>query len=427
MRLHIQNNGGVIMNAEIIAVGSELLLGQITNTNAKYISTELARIGINVYFHTVVGDNEKRLESAIQIAQSRANLIIFTGGLGPTKDDLTKETIANSLGLKLIFHEEALQSIQSYFERTNREMTENNKKQALVLENSIVLRNETGMAPGMVIEKDGMIYVLLPGPPHEMEPMFSKYGVPSLMKLMDAEEVIQSRVIHFFNIGEATLETKLQDLIDSQTNPTIAPLASLGEVKIRLTAKHQSKEVANRLLKETEKEILSRVGDYVYGYDDTTLFLELAKMVKKHGYTLASAESLTGGMFQQELTAISGASDWFNGGIVCYTNDVKEKLLHVSRETLQNEGAVSEQCAIELAENVRKLINSTIGISFTGVAGPSDSEGKQPGTVFIGISIQGQETKTYRLNLSGDRQSIRIRSAKYGAWFLLRELSKLKE
>lgn len=407
------------MNAEIIAVGSELLLGQIVNTNAKYISQELAQLGINVYYHTVVGDNPNRLESAVKIAQKRADLIIFTGGLGPTKDDLTKETIAKCLNTHLTFNEDALRSIKNYFKSRNLEMTENNKKQALVLDGSLVLRNDHGMAPGMIKQHNGITYMLLPGPPVEMEPMFTNYAIPALMNLMKKREVILSRVLHFYNIGEAALETKIQDLIDSQSNPTIAPLASVGEVKLRLTAKHESKDVASQLLQETEEKIVERVGKYIYGYDETTLFHELAKELQQRSLTIAAAESLTGGMFLKELTSIPGASQWLKGGVVCYTNEIKENILHVSKETLIQHGAISEQCAKELAENVRKLFNSSIGISFTGVAGPGTSEGKQPGTVYIGISIENEEPIAYKLQLNGTRENIRVRTVKYGAWYLL--------
>ncbi|MDP4156429.1 MAG: CinA family nicotinamide mononucleotide deamidase-related protein, partial [Bacillota bacterium] len=243
------------MNAEIIAVGSELLLGQIVNTNARYISQNLAEIGINVFYHTVVGDNPDRLKSAIEIAEKRSNLIIFTGGLGPTKDDLTKETIAKHLGKKLVFDQDALDSITAYFERTNRTMTENNRKQALVLEGSHVLPNDHGMAPGMMLADGDHVYMLLPGPPKEMEPMFFVYGRTVLAAQMKTSEKIVSRVLRFFGIGEASLETEIEDLIDRQTNPTIAPLAADGEVTLRLTAKHKDAAVAENMLDDTEKQI----------------------------------------------------------------------------------------------------------------------------------------------------------------------------
>ncbi|ALF10222.1 competence/damage-inducible protein A [Parageobacillus thermoglucosidasius] len=411
------------MNAEIIAVGSELLLGQIANTNAQFLSAQLAELGINVYFHTVVGDNADRLEKAVKVAQTRANLIIFTGGLGPTKDDLTKETIARLLQRELVIDKEALHSIEAYFARTGRTMTENNKKQALVLQGSTVFRNEHGMAPGMAMTVGAITYMLLPGPPKEMQPMFSKYGRPFLMEKLDRHERIESRVLRFFGIGESQLETEIEDLIEQQSNPTIAPLAGDGEVTLRLTAKHHSEIEAKKLLDQTEQAILTRVGRYFYGYNDDTLFKNTVKLLKEKKKTVAAAESLTGGLFLTELTAIPGASQVVRGGVVCYTNEVKEKVLHVPASVLATDGAVSERCAKLLAENVRALCGADIGISFTGVAGPDPLEGKSVGTVYIGISTSENETAVHALALSGPRDAIRTRTAKYGCSIILKKLA----
>jgi nicotinamide-nucleotide amidase len=411
------------MNAEIIAVGSELLLGQIVNTNARFLSKHLAEIGINVFYHTVVGDNANRLKSTIEIAEQRSDLIIFTGGLGPTKDDLTKETIAKHIGKELVMDEAALTSIEQYFVQVNRQMTDNNRKQALILEDSTVLKNDHGMAPGMLLRTNTHMYMLLPGPPKEMEPMFFNYGLLAIKGQLQSDDRIVSRVLRFFGIGEAALETEIEDLIDSQTNPTIAPLAADGEVTLRLTAKHQSEDTANRLLDEVEEKILSRVGDFFYGYNDTSLISELSKQLKSKNLTIACAESLTGGLFQQELTAIPGSGDLLAGGIVCYTNDVKTKLLQVKESTIQEFGVVSEPCAIELAENVQKLLGSDIGVSFTGVAGPDELEGKPVGTVYIGIAINGKPTIAEKLSLAGTRSGIRSRTVKYGSSLLLKSLT----
>ncbi|MBE2929678.1 competence/damage-inducible protein A [Anoxybacillus flavithermus] len=409
------------MKAEIIAVGSELLLGQIANTNAQFLSQQLAEIGIDVYYHTVVGDNPQRLTHAIEVAKQRSNLIIFTGGLGPTKDDLTKETIAKMLNKSLVLDEEAWQSICDYFSKTNRPMSPNNRKQALVLEGSHVLKNEHGMAPGMALVVDHVTYMLLPGPPKEMQPMFMKYGRPFLLQKRHVREKIVSRVLRFFHIGESQLETEIEDLIDAQTNPTIAPLASDGEVTLRLTAKHEREEEAKRMIDEVEENILARVRPYFYGYNDETLFSKLLATLKEKDKTLAVAESLTGGLFLKEMTALPTASSVIAGGVVCYTNEIKENVLHVPKEILQTEGAVSGRCAQLLAENVRKLCRSDIGISFTGVAGPDDLEGKPVGTVWIGIATE-RGTKTFAFTLSGNRQAIRMRTAKYGCYYLLQLL-----
>lgn len=412
------------MNAEIIAVGSELLLGQIVNTNARFLSKQLAEIGVNVYYHTVVGDNPNRLKSALEIAETRSNLIIFTGGLGPTKDDLTKETIAKHLEKQLVFDHYALQSIEQYFQKTNRVMTENNRKQALVLEGAMVLQNDHGMAPGMLLSSDTHSYMLLPGPPKEMEPMFLQYGQPALLTKLKTKDQIVSRVLRFFGIGEATLETEIEDLIDQQSNPTIAPLASDGEVTLRLTAKHENLEEAKKLIDEMEEKILSRVGPFFYGYDQTSLVGESFNKMKESGLTISCAESLTGGMYQQELTSISGAGDVLKGGVVCYSNEIKENVLQVKKETIHQFGAVSAECAAELAENVRNLCGSDIGISFTGVAGPSELEGKPVGTVYIGIAIKGKPVAVEKLVLGGSREQIRIRTVKYGSYYLLKSLTE---
>lgn len=407
------------MNAEIIAVGSELLLGQIVNTNAQFLSKQLAQMGVNVFYHTVVGDNPSRLKEAIEIAEKRSNLILFTGGLGPTKDDLTKETIAKHLGVKLIHDNDVLHSIELYFQRTNRTMGENNRKQALVLEGSNVLQNDHGQAPGMVFSKNGCTYMLLPGPPKEMEPMFLDYGIEAIEGLLQTNEQIISRVLRFFGIGESDLENEIEDLIDGQQNPTIAPLAAQGEVTLRLTAKHSDRQTANSLIDKTEKEILSRVGQYFYGYDSTSLMGELFKKLNEKQLTLSCAESLTGGLFQEEITLISGASNIFKGGVVCYATEVKHHILKVKKETIDTVGVVSNSCAKELAENVRGIFQTDVGISFTGVAGPTEQEGKPVGTVYVGVSITGQPTHVEKLQLAGTREGIRIRAVKHGCYLLL--------
>lgn len=415
------------MNAEIIAVGSELLLGQIVNTNAQFLSKHLANIGVNVFYHTVAGDNSERLTKAIEIAESRADLIIFTGGLGPTKDDLTKETIASHLGKGLVYDEEALRSIESFFKKVKRKMTENNRKQAFILEDSTVLPNDHGMAPGMFLQVQGRSYMLLPGPPKEMEPMYLSYGEKAILELLHTNDKIVSRVLRFFGIGESLLETEIEDLIDAQANPTIAPLAADGEVTLRLTAKEKTEELANQLIEETEKKILSRVGQYFYGYNSTSLMNELFKLLRKRNLTIACAESLTGGLFQQEITSISGAGDVFKGGVVCYATEVKNRVLKVKKETIDHMGVVSAECASELAVNVRELMQADIGISFTGVAGPTEQEGKPVGMVFIGVSMKEQPTFVEQLQLAGTREGIRNRSVKHGCYLLINRLEESQD
>ncbi|MCO7174751.1 competence/damage-inducible protein A [Sporolactobacillus kofuensis] len=410
------------MNAEIIAVGSELLLGQIANTNAQFISEHLATLGIDVFFHTVCGDNEARMIDVIKKAETRADLLIFTGGLGPTKDDLTKETVAQVLGRKLVTDQEAMDSILEYFKVTGREMTENNKKQALVIEGSQVLPNHHGMAPGMIVDAENHLYLLMPGVPSEMKPMFLDFASGYLASRNN--EHIQSRVLRFFGIGESQLETKIIDLIDAQSNPTIAPLAKESEVTLRLTAKHERVEQANAMLDKIEAEIDSRVGQFLYGYNEDSLPEIVFKLLVDQKKTIAFAESLTGGMAADWMAGIPGASSVLKGGVVSYTNQVKADLLHVPSEVLASDGAVSDRCAKHMAESVRKLCHSDIGLSFTGVAGPDKSEGKAVGTVYIGFS-DAHETQSYRFQFNGARQKIRTQSAKTGYDLVRRHLRTL--
>ncbi|GAA0332374.1 competence/damage-inducible protein A [Bacillus carboniphilus] len=413
-----------MLRGEILAVGTELLLGQIANTNAQYISKKLAEMGISCFHHSVVGDNPDRLEDTMKIAMNRSNLIILTGGLGPTKDDLTKETIAKLFGRTLVMDSKALTYIEDYFSKKGRTMTENNKKQALVIEGCEVFPNDQGMAPGMLVSEGGTHVILLPGPPKEMQPMFESYVQPTLMRIAGKSMSIHSRVLRFFGIGEAQLETVVSDLIDSQTNPTIAPLASDGEVTLRLTAFTDSKEKAVPMLDEVEEKIQARVGQFLYGYDDTSLFLELKKLLEEKRWTLSCAESLTGGLFQGEYCSMSGASQTFVGGVVSYTNDVKQMLLAVRPETLASYGAVSEPCAIEMAKGVMRQTGSDVGLSFTGVAGPDPLDGQPPGTVFIGMADKSGRTNCVKLELTGHRNVVRQRTCKHGAYQLMKWLGE---
>ncbi|RNF40573.1 competence/damage-inducible protein A [Planococcus salinus] len=410
------------MNAEIIAVGSEILLGQITNSNARFLSNHLAELGINVYYHTVVGDNADRLKDAIEIAENRADLIIFTGGLGPTKDDLTKETIARHLSTTLEMDSEALESIQAYFKKAKRVMTDNNKKQALVLKDSEVLVNHHGMAPGMLYKTEGHVFMLLPGPPKEMEPMFQFEGKPKLARLLNKEDVILSHVLRFYGIGEAELEDRLQDLLDQQTNPTIAPLASDGEVTLRITAKTDTAEKAWTLIDKSKKEILARVGQYLYGYDDDSLASKTIELLKEQEKTISAAESLTAGLFQSELASVSGASAVLSGGVITYNEEMKISQLGLSAELLAEYGVVSEQTAKAMAEAVRAKFKTDISVSLTGAAGP-DAHGDQPaGTVWIGIATEA-DTQAYQLQLSGMRNTNRLRAVKLALYYVIRTLT----
>lgn len=410
------------MKAEIIAVGSELLLGQISNTNARFISSQLAELGIDVYFHTVVGDNPKRLLDSIKIAEERADLIIFTGGLGPTKDDLTKETISAHLNKKLVHDQQALLYIEDFFKRMNREMTENNKKQALVLEGCTVLPNKNGMAPGMLLTSENHSYILLPGPPKEMEPMFQFEAKPLLLKLLNEETVILSHVMRFYGIGEAELETRVQDLLDNQTNPTLAPLASDGEVTLRLTAKSDSEAAAWEKIEVLQKEIFDRVGEYVYGYNNDSLASKLQEILVENQLTISAAESMTAGLFQSEIAAVKGMGAVLVGGMITYTESIKVDQLGVDQQIIDSFGVVSSECAEAMAKCIKEKFNTNIGVGITGAAGPDAHGGQPAGTVWIGIALNDMAPVSYKLSLSGMRNTNRLRAVKFTIHYLIRLL-----
>ncbi|MBO8162539.1 MAG: competence/damage-inducible protein A [Brevibacillus sp.] len=412
------------MKAEIIAVGTELLLGQIANTNAQFLSQKLAELGINVYFHTVVGDNYERLLFVIRQAAARSDLVIFTGGLGPTQDDMTKETVAAHLAVSLVTDHAAMEKIASFYAQRGITMSENNRKQALVLENSTVFPNDHGMAPGMAVTHDGTTYVLLPGPPSELYPMVDRYVIPYLTSLLPAKQVFHSRVLRFFGIGESALEERLLDLIERQSNPTIAPYAKEFEVTLRLTARAESVEKAEALISPVEAEIKHRVGEYVYGEGETSLHEVFVNRLLQQQVTVSCAESCTGGSLAAAITSVPGSSAVFRGGIVCYSNEVKQHLLHVSPSLLQTDGAVSESAARELAEQVRLICGTTVGISVTGVAGPAPLEGKPVGLVYIGIAVEGLPTLVKQLKLAGRRQAIIGRAAKFAMFYALQRLKE---
>lgn len=412
------------MNAEIIAVGSELLLGQIANTNAQFISARLAESGINVYHHSVVGDNEERLLQTLSTADKRSDLIIVTGGLGPTKDDLTKEAAARHLGCSLSYDQESLKAIEQYFIQTGSTMTDNNKKQALVLEDSTVFFNFHGMAPGMMKLVNGKRYLLLPGPPREMKPMLVDQVLPYLHDQKTENSSIHSKVMRFFGIGEADLESRIEDILSEQINPTIAPLAEEGEVTLRITARSSDLKEAESLVNQMVTVIEDRVGDYCYGYDQNNLLQKLTLLLEQKNLTIASAESLTGGLFSSEIASIPGASSYLSGGMTVYSDQAKQSVLSVPEDLLEQNGSVSMECAERMAEQVRKKFSSEIGVSFTGVAGPGDYDGIPEGTVWIGVSLRSGLTSSFNLMLKGDRNFKRIRAVKHGMYALIQLLEK---
>lgn len=413
------------MNAEILAVGTEILLGDIVNTNAQYISKELANLGIGVYYQTVVGDNAERLEDTIKRAFSRADLIITTGGLGPTKDDLTKETGAKYFGKDLVLDEKALAEITVFFKRMNKTMTENNIKQAYVPEGSIVLYNKNGSAPGIIIEENGKILIMLPGPPKETIPMFEESVKPYLKDKQ--EYTLVSRVLRVAGIGESKMETLVSDLIENGENPTVAPYAKEHEAILRITAKAHSEKEAEEIIKPVVDEIYNRLGDAVYGEGNTTLEEVVAKLLIDKNMTISTSESCTGGLLAGTLIEYPGISSVFMDGVVSYSNESKMYRLGVKEETLEKYGAVSHETAAEMAEGIAKTAGTNIGISTTGIAGPSGGTEEKPvGLVYIGLCINGK-VKTKEMHFVGNREKIRARAV-YGALnWLRKELLSIDE
>jgi nicotinamide-nucleotide amidase len=407
------------INAEIIAVGTELLLGQIANTNAQWISEQLALHGINVMYHGVVGDNLMRVKDTFKLAENRSNVIIVTGGLGPTDDDLTREAFQLISGKKMIEHKPSMEYIEAFFKKNNTDMTPNNRKQARVFEDATVINNTVGMAPGMIIQHHDTTWVFLPGVPREMKSMMLEQVLPYLRKALKQNDVIKSYILRFIGIGESQLEYELKDILDKQQNPTIAPLAQDSGVIIRLTAKASSEINAFKLLDRVKEEILSRVGDYYYGMDDETLEHVINTKLKEKQHKIASAESLTGGKFIEKLISVPGASEVCRGSIVCYDTSVKRDILKISNETIEKQGTISKECALEMSKNVADLLDASIGISFTGVAGPDSTEGKQVGTVYISIYIRNNKHIVHKYEFSGNRDRIRDRAVIKGNELLL--------
>lgn len=414
------------MRAEILSVGTELLLGDILNTNAQYIARELANIGVNVFYQTVVGDNPERLKNAYNIAVNRSDIVITTGGLGPTKDDLTKEIAAEYFNKKLILHEKSLEKMMDFFKKINRVPTENNKKQAYFPEGCIIIENHNGTAPGCIIEDGGKIAALLPGPPKEMKPMFQESIIPYLKKFQDGTLV--SKVLRVSGIGESSVDKEIGHIIDRQKNPTVAPYAKDNEVHLRVTAKGKNEEEARKLIIPVEKEIREVLGDInVYGVDEESIEEVIAKMLIENNLTIGTAESCTGGLVAGKLIDYPGISKVFLEGAVTYSNEAKMKRLGVKESTLNKFGAVSDECAAEMAQGIARTAGTNIGISTTGIAGPGGgSEEKPVGLVYVGIYMFGKVI-TRKLNFAGSRQKVRDRATFTILDLLRRELVKYLE
>jgi nicotinamide-nucleotide amidase len=417
--------GWFFMKAEIIAIGTELLLGQIVNTNAQFLAQQCAAMGIDVYYQTVVGDNNARLRQAISIANERAELIIFTGGLGPTLDDLTKDVLADYLNRELLIHQPSMDKITSFYKLRGLDMVESNARQALMLQDSDPLLNETGMAVGNALTADGTHFILLPGPPKEMKPMFENQAKAWLRTIMADQMPLYSKMLKFCGIGESTLEHQLIDLIKTQHDPTIAPYAKEGEVTIRLSTKAYTQAEADFQMAATEQIIRERLGDYLYAQEDVGIEHVILKLLVKRNATLSVAESCTGGLLSDLITAVPGSSASFLGGIICYSNQVKHDLLKVPYEWLEGDGvpgAISSETAQALAEQLLIAMKTDYAVSITGVAGPAESEGKPVGLVYIGIAHKNQPTQIVKVQHTGDRELIKLKAAKTALYHLWRKL-----
>lgn len=414
------------MTAEIICVGTELLLGNIVNTNAAFLSEKLAYLGINCYFQTVVGDNRDRLLSVINTALSRADILIFSGGLGPTEDDLTKETVAEALGKKLIRDKWAEQEIADYFALRGRIPTDNNWKQADVIEGCEILYNKNGTAPGIFVSEGEKTVILLPGPPLELKSMFTDSVMPKLQQ--KCGQVFYSQTVKIVGPGESSVETQILDMLNTQENPTIAPYAKTGEVHLRVTARAKDEKEAREKTAPVVEELYRRFGNAVYTTNaDETLEMALTKLLIKKKYTMTTAESCTGGMIAARMVNAPGVSAVLKSGFITYANEAKEELLGVSHDTLEKFGAVSRETAEEMAEGAVKAAHTDAAVAVTGIAGPDGGTKEKPvGLVYIGVNVRGNvEVREY--HFSGSRQKIRESVTAAALTFLREKLLAFEE
>ncbi len=411
------------MKAEIIAVGTEILLGDIINTNSQFLAKELAILGIDVYHQSVVGDNEDRILNSFKEAFDRCDLVITTGGLGPTQDDLTKELGAKFFKKKLILHEPSLKWIKTYLDMKDEAVVEANKKQAYFPEESIILPNPNGTAPGCIISVNDKSLIILPGPPREMKPMFNDHVVKYLENITG--KVIKSKTLRLFGIGESLMAQRLSNLIENSTNPTVAPYAKDVDVTLRITAKGNSEDECNNLINPVCAEIKETLYEYIYGEDDESLEFVVSKMLCDRKLSISTIESCTGGMVAASLISYPGISDVFKEGAITYSNESKIKRAGVKEETLDKYGAVSEEVAREMAEGIAKSTNTDIAISTTGIAGPGGGTDEKPiGLVYVGIFIKG-DILIKKFNFSGSRERIRRKTTMNALNILRKEIIKL--
>ena len=398
------------MVVEIVTTGTELLLGQIVNTNSAYLAAELNKLGLDVLYQTTVGDNRDRMRNALSIALDRSDIVITSGGLGPTQGDITKEVSASLFDRELSLHQPSLDNIKQICAFRGYPMASNNVRQAMVPNGAIVLDNACGTAPGIILEHNGKIIINLPGPPFEMKDMFTRKVIPYLTEKYGVEATILSKVLNTFGIGESTLEEKIKDLILSQSNPTLALLARPGEVIIRITAKAALKSEAQRMIDVLEREIRSRIDEYIFAVDDITMEEIVGDLLKESHMTISCAESCTGGLLSSRLTDVAGSSAYLYGSVISYDNEVKISELKVPRHILETVGAVSEETAIAMAEGIKNKFGTSIGIGITGIAGPDGGSDEKPvGLVYIAIAGE-LGTKCYKNQFKGKRTAIKYRA-----------------
>ncbi|MDB1949646.1 competence/damage-inducible protein A [Clostridium tertium] len=411
------------MKAEIIAIGTEILLGDIVNTNAQFLAKELAALGIDVYHQSVIGDNEERIIESFEKAFERCDLVITTGGLGPTQDDLTKELGAKYFNKKLVLHEPSLDWIKTYLDMKDEAIVEANKKQAYFPEGSIILPNPNGTAPGSIVSENNKILINLPGPPREMKPMFNDHVKKYLEGITG--EIIKSKILRLFGIGESLMAQKLNNLIQNSKNPTVAPYAKDNDVTLRITAKGNSEKECDDLINPVDKEIKDALGEYIYGEGETSLENVVSEILCNNKLSVSTAESCTGGMIAASLISYPGISDVFKEGAVTYSNESKMKRLGVSKETLDRYGAVSEETAREMAIGIAREANTDISISTTGIAGPGGGTDEKPvGLVYIGVFIKGKVVVN-KFNFTGNRERIRRKTTMNALNILRKALLKI--
>ncbi len=409
------------MKTAILAIGNEVVCGDIINTNASNISKYLSKFGLEAYEHMAVKDKKKEINRALKTLFKKNDIIITTGGLGPTYDDITKKTVADFFDLKLILNKECLEELEEFFRSRNKIMTKNNESQCFFPKNSIIIPNKNGTAPGVIIKKKGKAVIMLPGPPNENIPMLREEVVTDFFsKCSDC--VTEEKMLSFFGIGESQLADMLKDILKSEKNLSVATYIKTGEVQIKITAKAKTKELCNMMIEKTKEQILAIAGEYLYSEENEELEEALLKLLKEKNKKLITVESCTGGLIGKKITAVPGSSENYLGGLITYSNEMKMQLCNVSEETLSSFGAVSKATAIEMAEGAMKYCNADIAISVTGIAGPGGgSEEKPVGLVYIGIATK-EESDSMRFYFTGNRSKVREQSAKNALYMAIKYL-----